>query len=76
MLPTDFDLDAAARERAQAIREEIANLEEENRALTARWQQERGAIDTIKNMTAHIDQLRHELDRATSSDLQRASQLR
>jgi len=69
-------LDAAAKERAQAIREEIANLEEENRALTARWHQERGAIDDIKNMTAHIEQLRHELERATHSDLQRASQLR
>ena len=54
---------------AQAIREEIANLEEENRALTARWQQERGAIDTIKNMTAHIDQLRHELAQLVQQNL-------
>ena len=48
--------------QADAITQTLADLTEERDRLTARWEQERGLVQTIKNAKAHIDALRTEAE--------------
>ena len=49
-------------EQADEITTRLADLEEERARLTARWEQERGLVQTIKNARAHIDALKTEAE--------------
>jgi ATP-dependent Clp protease ATP-binding subunit ClpB len=69
--------DKASKERLKDLEEELANLREQSRALQARWQQERDAIQSIRNTKAQIDDLRGQLERAERlNDLEAAARLR
>ena len=68
--------DAASADRLAALREELAEKREELNALTARWQNEKGAIEATRELAAQLEQLRGEYERADrDGDLGRASEL-
>ncbi|MGE4004530.1 ATP-dependent chaperone ClpB [Pseudonocardia sp.] len=68
--------DDASKERLAALREELAEKRETLNALTARWQNEKGAIEATRELAAQLEQLRGEYERADrDGDLGRASEL-
>ncbi|WP_034267826.1 ATP-dependent chaperone ClpB [Haloechinothrix halophila] len=69
--------DPASRERLAALRGELAEKREELSTLTARWQNEKGSIDKIRDLKEELERLRGEAERAErDADLGRAAELR
>ena len=69
--------DPASRDRLAALRAELAERREELSALTARWQNEKGAIEVTRELKEQLEQLRGESERAErDGDLGRAAELR
>ncbi|GAB3494490.1 ATP-dependent chaperone ClpB [Amycolatopsis cihanbeyliensis] len=69
--------DPASRERLSALRAELAEKREELSTLTARWQNEKGSIEKVRQLKEELEQLRGEADRAErDTDLGRAAELR
>jgi ATP-dependent Clp protease ATP-binding subunit ClpB len=69
--------DAASVDRLAALRAELAERREELSALTARWQNERGAIESVRELKEQLEALRGESERAErDGDLGRAAELR
>ncbi|GAB2978285.1 ATP-dependent chaperone ClpB [Amycolatopsis acidiphila] len=69
--------DVASKERLAALRAELAEKREELSALTARWQNEKGSIEKVRDLKEQLEQLRGEADRAErDADLGRAAELR
>jgi ATP-dependent Clp protease ATP-binding subunit ClpB len=68
--------DKASKERLQKLEKELADLQEESRALTSRWEQERSAIQKMQETKESIERVRHQIDEAARRyDYQRASEL-
>ncbi len=68
--------DAASVDRLAALRAELAEKREELSALTARWQNERGAIESTRELKEQLEQLKGESERAQrDGDLAKASEL-
>ncbi len=68
--------DAPSVERLGALRAELAEKKEQLSALTARWQNERGAIEGVRELKEQLEALRGEYERADrDGDLGRASEL-
>jgi ATP-dependent Clp protease ATP-binding subunit ClpB len=68
--------DKASKERLQKLEKELADLQEESRALTARWEQEKAAIDRLRETKGEIEQVRHQIEEAQRQyDYRRASEL-
>ena len=68
--------DPASVDRLAALRAELAERREELSALTARWQNEKGAIDATRELKEQLESLRGESERAQrDGDLARASEL-
>ncbi|RZT89109.1 ATP-dependent Clp protease ATP-binding subunit ClpB [Pseudonocardia sediminis] len=73
----DKESDAASKDRLVALRAELAEKREALSALTARWQNEKSAIDVTRDLKEQLEQLRGESDRAErDGDLGRAAELR
>ncbi|GAA3557337.1 ATP-dependent chaperone ClpB [Amycolatopsis ultiminotia] len=69
--------DAASKERLSALRGELAEKREELTALTARWQNEKGSIERVRELKEQLEQLRGESERAErDGDLGKAAELR
>ncbi|WP_199440461.1 ATP-dependent chaperone ClpB [Umezawaea beigongshangensis] len=69
--------DAASRDRLAALRGELAERRETLAGLTARWQNEKGAIEKVRDLKTQLEQLRGESERAErDGDLGRAAELR
>jgi ATP-dependent Clp protease ATP-binding subunit ClpB len=69
--------DPASVDRLAALRAELAERGEELSALTARWQNERGAIESVRELKEQLEGLRGESERAErDGDLGRAAELR
>ena len=69
--------DAPSRERLAALEKELANLQEQARGLRQRWEQEKGAMNGIRDIKERIEQVKHEAERAErSADFARAAELR
>jgi len=69
--------DPASRERLAALRTELAEKKEARTALTARWQNEKGSIEKVRDLKEQLEQLRGESERAErDGDLGRAAELR
>ncbi|MGQ0840633.1 ATP-dependent chaperone ClpB [Actinokineospora sp.] len=69
--------DAAAKQRLAALRAELAEKRETLAALTARWQNEKGSIDRVRELKEQLESLRGESERAErDGDLGRAAELR
>ncbi len=69
--------DKASQERLATLEEEIANLREETSGLSARWQTEKDAIQSIRTIKTQIDEAKIQLEQAERrSDLETAARLR
>ncbi|MEV8606837.1 ATP-dependent chaperone ClpB [Amycolatopsis sp. NPDC051373] len=69
--------DAASMERLSALRAELAEKRETLTALTARWQNEKGSIERVREFKEQLEQLRGESERAErDGDLGKAAELR
>ncbi|PRY32610.1 ATP-dependent chaperone ClpB [Umezawaea tangerina] len=69
--------DPASKERLTALRAELAEKREALAGLTARWQNEKGSIDKVRDLKEQLEQLRGESERAErDGDLGRAAELR
>ncbi len=68
--------DEASKDRLKALREELANLEQQSSELTTRWQNEREKIHAEAKIKEQLDAARIELEQAQrSGDLARAGEL-
>ncbi|MBT2134570.1 ATP-dependent chaperone ClpB [Croceibacterium sp. LX-88] len=68
--------DEASKDRLIALREELANLEQQSSELTTRWQNEREKIHAEAKIKEQLDQARIELEQAQrTGDLGRAGEL-
>ena len=68
--------DQASKDRLHALREELANLEQQSSELTTRWQNERDKIDAEGRIKEDLDQARLELEQAQrAGDLAKAGEL-
>ena len=69
--------DDASKERLEKLRAELADHKERLAELTTRWQNEKSAIDVVRELKEQLDTLRGEADRAErDGDLAKASELR
>ncbi len=70
------ETDQASKDRLAALREELANLEQQSSELTTRWQNERDKIAAEGRIKEQLDAARSELDQAQrQGDLARAGEL-
>jgi len=68
--------DKASKERLGKLEKELADLQEQSRALTARWDQEKAAIQSLRDTKEQIEQVRHQIEEAQRAyDYRRASEL-
>ncbi|MGD1034972.1 MAG: ATP-dependent chaperone ClpB, partial [Candidatus Dormibacteria bacterium] len=69
--------DAPSLERLATLEKDLANLQEQARGLRQRWEQEKGAMNAIRDIKERIDQVKQEAERAErSADFARAAELR
>jgi ATP-dependent Clp protease ATP-binding subunit ClpB len=69
--------DAASKDRLEKLRAELADYKEKLAELTTRWQNEKSAIDIVRDFKEQLETLRGEADRAErDGNLERASELR
>ena len=69
--------DDASKDRLEKLRAELADHKEKLAELTTRWQNEKGAIDIVRDLKEQLDTLRGESDRAErDGDLAKAAELR
>ena len=69
--------DAASQDRLEKLRAELADLKEKLAELTTRWQNEKNAIDIVRDLKEQLDHLRGEAERAErDGDLAKAAELR
>ncbi len=57
------ETDPASQERLEKIKQDLADLREQSDTLKARWQQEKGIIQKIRDIKERIDQLRIDAER-------------
>ena len=69
--------DDASRERLEALRQEMADVQERLDVQKAGWLNQKNAIDRVQELKGELDEARSEEERATrNGDLARASELR
>ncbi|TDZ43904.1 ATP-dependent chaperone ClpB [Mycobacteroides franklinii] len=69
--------DEASKQRLVKLREELADKKERLAELTARWQNEKKAIDAVRDLKEQLEGLKGEADRAErDGDLGKAAELR
>ena len=68
------EADDTSAERLEALEREMAELTEQQSALTARWQAEKDAIAVIRSLKSELEARRSDLER--ESDLERAAEIR
>jgi ATP-dependent Clp protease ATP-binding subunit ClpB len=69
--------DAASAERLEKLRAELADQKEKLAELTTRWQNEKNAIDVVRELKEQLETLRGQADRAErDGNLEKASELR
>ena len=69
--------DDASKDRLEKLRAELADKKEELAELTTRWQNEKSAIDVVRELKEQLETLRGEADRAErDGNLEKAAELR
>ena len=69
--------DEASKERLEALRQEIATVQEQLNVQKAGWLNQKNAIDHIQELKSRIDDAKGELERATrDGNFERAGELR
>jgi len=68
--------DKASKERLNKLEKELADLQEQSGALRSRWEQEKAAIQAIRDTKEQSEQVRHQIEEAQrAADYGRASEL-
>ncbi|MBI1371373.1 MAG: ATP-dependent chaperone ClpB [Phycisphaera sp.] len=68
--------DEGSKKQLELVNEELGERQERYTALTAKWEQEKGALDHIKQMKEQIDAKQTELEQAQrAGDLERAARI-
>ena len=68
--------DTPSKERLKTLEKELADLKAKRDALHARWQSERGGVESSRKIRAEIDQIRQEIEAAQRSyDLNKVAEL-
>ncbi|MFN9870492.1 MAG: ATP-dependent chaperone ClpB, partial [Cyanobacteriota bacterium] len=68
--------DTASRDRLERLERELAELAEQQSALNAQWQKEKGAIDELSAIKEEIEQVQLQIEQAKRSyDLNKAAEL-
>ncbi len=68
---------AASIDRLERLEKDLANLKEQQSALNAQWQSEKGVIDSIQKIKEQIDKVNIEIQQAELKyDLNRAAELK
>ncbi len=68
--------DQASKERLEKLEKELADLREQSSALRSRWEQEKAAIQAIRETKEQIERVRHQIEEAQRAlDYARASEL-
>ena len=76
-LALEKESDDASRQRLEDLRRELADRREELDALTARWEEEKGALTRVAEVDERLDAARRELELAERDlDLGRAAEIR
>ena len=71
------ETDDASKERLEALRQEIAEVQEKLNVQKAGWLNQKNAIDHVQELKSQLDEAKSEEERATrNGDLSRASELR
>ncbi|MGZ5358323.1 MAG: ATP-dependent chaperone ClpB, partial [Solirubrobacterales bacterium] len=71
------ETDEASATRREALESELAELRERSSEMKARWQNEKHAIEAIKEAKTRLEEVNHEAERAErAADLERAAELR
>ena len=71
------ETDDASKERLEALRQEIAEVQEKLNVQKAGWLNQKNAIDRVQELKGQLDEAKSEEERATrNGDLGRASELR
>ena len=71
------ETDDASKERLEALRQEIAEVQEKLNVQKAGWLNQKNAIDHVQELKGRLDEAKSEEERATrNGDLGRASELR
>ena len=69
--------DDASRERLEALRQEIADVQDKLNVQKAGWLNQKNAIDHVQDLKSRIDEAKGELERATrDGNFERAGELR
>jgi ATP-dependent Clp protease ATP-binding subunit ClpB len=69
--------DSASQERLARLQAELADLREQQTAMTAHWESEKGAIDAIRSLKSEVEAARGEADRfEREGDLARSAEIR
>jgi ATP-dependent Clp protease ATP-binding subunit ClpB len=71
------ETDEASKQRSKRIEEELAGLNEENKALRLRWKNEKGLIEKVRSVKSEIERCRHlESQFEREGDLGKVAELR
>ena len=69
--------DVASKERLEALLRELADLQETAKGLRSRWEHEKSAITSIRDIKERAEQVKHDAERAEhAADFGRAAELR
>jgi ATP-dependent Clp protease ATP-binding subunit ClpB len=69
--------DKASRERLKKAEKQLAELQQQDKKLTAQWESERGDIDQIKNLKKKIEEAQNSFEEAQrKGDLETAARLK
>ncbi len=69
--------DPASKERLKKLERELANLKEEESGLLARWQQEKGAVEKVREVRRRLDEAKNQAEEAERrGDLEAAARYR
>ena len=70
------ETDEASKKRLEELKKELADLKAQAEAMTARWKNEKGALEEVKRVRAQLDEKRHAYDEAMRvGDMAEASKL-
>ncbi len=68
--------DAASKERLKLLEQELANLKEKSKALTAQWQNEKTSVNAVSIVQQQLEQAKIELEKAQrGGDLARSAEI-
>jgi ATP-dependent Clp protease ATP-binding subunit ClpB len=69
--------DEGSKKQLDALNKELAELKEKNQSLTAQWENEKGAIETLKSLKQQIETKQTQLDEAQrQGNLEQAARIR